>query len=119
MINKFENSIKSALVAFAWMLIFLFLKQMRYVFLQGFNSYEGSETTFLLLKDIRVLEMVLKLSCALDSGVAYLANFNRVKFIPFSLVKILIEISDKLGVNKVNKSIAYVAVILGYRKVTL
>lgn len=63
--------------------------------------------------------MVFQLSCALNSGVTNLANFNRVELVPLSLVKILIEISNEFGVNEVEKGIAYIAVILYKRAVTL
>jgi hypothetical protein len=86
---------------------------MRNVFLEGLYTDERSETTIFLLKDVRVLEVVLELSGSLDPGVADLANFNGVEFVPFPLVEILIEISNELGMYKVKKSIANITVILG------
>ena len=59
-----------------------------------------------------MLEVILELSCALNSSVADLANFNGVKFVPFSLVKVLIEISNELVMYKVKESITNITVIL-------
>ncbi len=56
--------------------------------------------------------MILKLGSSLNSSVADLTNLDRVEFIPFSLMKIFIKISNKFGMNKVKKSVTNIAIIL-------
>lgn len=62
---------------------------------------------------------MLKLSCSLYPSVAYLANLSWVESIPFGIVKFSIEIFDKFGVYKVDKSISNITIILNRYKGTL
>ena len=97
----------------------MFLKQGRNIFLQGFYSNERPVATVFLLNYCRMFKMVLELGGALDSRIANLTHFVRVEFLPFSQVKVFIEISDEFDVDKVDESITNVTTILNKIKSTL
>lgn len=100
----------SALIAFPFSL--LFVQQVTNVFLQRLHPNQRSVATLLLLEDVGVLEVVLELGSALDPGIADLAHFHRVEFVPPPLMEILIKLSDELCVDKVDEGIADIAVVL-------
>ena len=48
-----------------------------------------------------------------------MANFDRIKLIPFSLMELSVELCDKLGMYEVEKSVADVTVVLDKIIITL
>ena len=58
------------------------------------------------------VKMMRKLICALDSGVANMTNFFRVEKFPLFVVKFVIKIDNELRMNKVEKSISNITIIL-------
>lgn len=63
--------------------------------------------------------MVFELGGALDASVAHLANFHWVELIPFPLMELSVEISNKLSVYEIEKGIANITVVLSDIKFTL
>ena len=56
--------------------------------------------------------MVFELGSALDACIAHIADLRRVEFVPFCEMELEVEISNEFGVDKVDKSIADIAVSL-------
>ncbi len=82
---------------------------------------------YLLVHNTRILEVLHKILISLDSGIFNFTNlvknirensFNSniylftIEFFPFFAIKFQIEILDKLGISKVDKSISKIAAIL-------
>lgn len=86
---------------------------------QRFQADQRPVTLVLLLQNVRVLEVMLQLGRSLDAGVADLANFVGVEFLPSSVVKLSVEILDELGMDEVEEGVSDVAVILGEPESTL
>lgn len=53
--------------------------------------------------------MVHELCSTLDSGIANLAYFLWIKFLPTLVVELLIELADEFGVDEVNKGVTHIA----------
>lgn len=73
----------------------------------------------LLLDDIRMLEVVFQLSSTLYPRIAHLTHLRAVELLPCMVVELSIEVLDELGVDKVQKCVANVAIVLCYRRGTL
>jgi hypothetical protein len=58
------------------MLVLLFLDQRTDVLLERSETYQRSIAFFSLLENVGVFEVVLQLSCALDTGIADTAFFR-------------------------------------------
>ena len=55
----------------------------------------------------------------MDSSVTDLTNFDGVESIPFHLMELFVEVYDELGMNKIQKSISNITVILSKDRRTL
>lgn len=56
-----------------------------------------------------ILEMIHEVSCTLDTGVSEFTDFLTVKTIPSTTVKFFIELKNEFCMDKVSKSITYIA----------
>lgn len=56
--------------------------------------------------------MVFKLGCPLDSRIADLANFRRIKFIPFMVMKFLVEFLNEFRMDKIDECITDITIVL-------
>jgi len=59
-----------------------------------------------------MFKVMFKLRSSLNTSVADLTNFNRVELIPLSLMEFNVKVINELSMNKVQESIAYVAIVL-------
>lgn len=80
---------------------------------------DWSVPLILLVEDLAVLEVVNKTLQSLESGVAQHANLNSKnsyflasEFEPFFAMKLLVELFEVAGVDKVDEAVAYVALVL-------
>ena len=77
-----------------------------------FPFEEGSEFLFFLLDDIGILEVVGQLLSSLNAGIADLRDLVRIEFLPLFIMKLVVKSFNKLGVEKVEESVANITVIL-------
>ena len=107
-------------ITFRNLMVFLLFKKGRNVlFMEWCHSNQWSEFLLLLLNHVRMLKMIFELCCSLDPCVAYMADLSWIKPGPSAKMKFSIKICNKLGADKVEKSIPDVAAILNIKILTL
>ena len=105
----FENSIIPSILVY-FVFIFLTLHEVREIW--EFPIEEGSEFLFFLLDDIGIFEMIGQLLSSLNAGIADLRDLVRVELFPLFVMELSVESFNKLGMEKVEESIANITVIL-------
>lgn len=101
------------------MFCLLHLHKRGYVVLYRSEPNKRPKASLTLLQDVRMFEMMLQLSRSLDPGVAHLTDFEWVELVPFAEVEILVEVSDEFSMNKIDKGIPDITIVLIYGIVTL
>jgi len=79
---------------------------------QRLKTNERSIAFIFLIDDIRVFKMVFKLGRSLYPCITDLANFSRIKFVPFVVVEFLVKLLDEFRMDKIDESITNIAVVL-------
>jgi hypothetical protein len=99
--------------------LFLLIHKRLDIISERFKANQWAITFIFLLNDIRMLEVMLKLSSALDTCIADLTYLGGIELFPSMIMKLSIEIFYKFRMYEIQEGISHVTVILHHGRSTL
>jgi hypothetical protein len=85
----------------------------------GFSeTHQRLQLPIFLVDDLGVLEVVCQLKCSLIPCIADMAYFGGFVAFPLLFMELVVEVPEIAGIDKINKSIAHITIILHIIRVT-